>query len=110
MKPFPSVMKEKHRYLYLQIVSEIKHDKKTIANALWNAVLENIGVFGAADTAFWVIDFDEERQQVIARCTPTGLDSVRASLTLLNRVNNKKALVHIIRVTGTIKKAKELSS
>lgn len=105
MKPFPAHMREKRRYIIFEVVSQGKHDKKSVMKAVWDIVFESIGTFGAAESAFWVIDFDEKSQTGIVRCTNKGLDTIRACLALLGNISNKKAFIHIIKVTGTIKKA-----
>ena len=110
MKPFPAHMREKRRYIIFEVVSEGKHDKQTVMKAVWDVVFENIGIFGAAEAAFWVIDFDEESQTGIIRCTNKGVDMIRACLALLGNISNKKAFIHIIKVTGTIKKAEVLKT
>ncbi len=110
MKPYPAVMKEKRRHLLFKIVSETKHDSRSVNEALWSAVKSLYGAHGAAETGFNIEKFDEKTQTGILRCTNIGVDKIRAALALLQRVNNKKAYVHIIRVTGTIKKANEIIS
>lgn len=105
MKPYPSVMKEKRRHILFKMVAESKLDASSVNEALWNSVKSLIGTSGAAEASFMIERFDEKNQTGLIRCTNEGLDRIRACLTLLHKVNNKKAYVHIIRITGTIKKA-----
>jgi len=105
MKPYPSHMREKRRYIVFELMAEGKPDRKSVVRALWDSVFENIGAFGAAESAFWVVDYDERKMRGIVRSTNKALDSVIACLALLSKVKNKKAFIHIIGGRGTIKKA-----
>ena len=109
-KPFPSVMREKRRYVVFKIVSESneKFSRDEITRALWDAVLGTIGTLGAAQAAFWIFEFEPRTQKGILRCTNKQLPVIRGSLTLLDKINQKKAFVYVTDVTGTIKKAKKL--
>ena len=107
-KPYPSVMKEKRRYVVFEIVSENKFAKDEVMRALWDTVLGTIGALGAAKAAFWIFEFDARKQKGILRCTNKELPVIRGSLVLLDKINSKKAFVHVTDVTGTIKKAKKL--
>jgi ribonuclease P/MRP protein subunit POP5 len=105
MKPYPAVMKEKRRHLTFRIVSESSHDSASINKALRKAIKSLLGDLGLAETGFLVERFDQKTQIGILRCNNLYTGKIRAALALLHEVNNKKAYVHIIRVTGTIKKA-----
>ncbi|MEM0372404.1 MAG: Rpp14/Pop5 family protein [archaeon] len=106
MKPYPPVMREKRRYITFKIACASPLSKKDAVRALWGAALDALGYIGCADSAFWVIDFDEKTQEGIVRCGNTSVSRVLAALCLLGKASNKKARVHIISVTGTVKKAK----
>jgi len=107
MKPFPQVMKENRRYLAFEIIGEEKFKKEHVAKALWSSVFSMIGSDGAASSSFWLIDFNKEKQKGIIRCSSEWVDIIRACLCFVTMVNNKKAFVHIIKTSGTIKKIRE---
>lgn len=109
MKPYPPIMREKRRYIQFKLICDSKASKKEVISALWDNAFEYIGVLGAVDSSFWVMDFDEEKQQGIVRCDHLNVEKILGILGFLNKVSNKKATIHIIGVTGTIKKAKTLS-
>ena len=113
MKPYPSAMKEKRRYIVLEFITDKKArlSKSQAQHVLWDAVFDFIGKQGAAECSFWVLDFDEKTQRTIVRCTNQGLDRIRAALALFKGFESQqkrfiKGFIHIIQVTGTIKKAK----
>jgi ribonuclease P/MRP protein subunit POP5 len=105
MKPYPPTLKEKKRYVVFEVVSDRKFGKEDIKRAVLGAVSDNIGSMGLADAEFAFIDFDEVAQKGILRCTNTKLEQVRAALVLLSEINLNKAFLHVISVTGSIKKA-----
>lgn len=107
MKPYPAVMREKRRYCNFKIVSDASVSGQQVAHALRNAVVQHIGATGAASAGFLVMEFDEESQKGILRCTNKELERVRSSLAMVTEIDSKRALVHITDVTGTIKKAKK---
>ena len=110
MKSYPPTMRERRRYILFRLESEEKHDKKSVIKALWNNAFETIGVLGASETSFWVIDFDEKSQEGVIRTNNMNLEKIEGILGFLQRVNNKKGFIHILSVTGTIKKANSLGN
>ncbi len=107
MKPFPQTMKENRRYLVFEVIGEQKFSKEEVSKALWKTMFSMIGTTGAAASGFWIIDFKEEEQKGMLRCNSEWLEFIRGVLCFLTEVNNKKAFIHIIRTSGTIKKARE---
>jgi ribonuclease P/MRP protein subunit POP5 len=99
-------MREKRRYITFKIACASPLSKKDAIRALWDNAFDTLGSLGCADSAFWVIDFDEKTQEGIVRCDNINTARVLASLCLLRMASNKKARIHIISVTGTVKKAK----
>ena len=108
MKPHPPVLRDRRRYIVFEVLSEEKFSKKDIMRTLWDNAFEWIGVLGASEASFWVIDFDEKQQIGFLRCNNENLEKVRAILGFIEKVNNKKGCFHIISVTGTVKKARSL--
>lgn len=106
MKPYPPTMREKRRYITFALECAAPLAKKDAIRALWDNALDTMGSLGCADSAFWVVDFDEKTQSGVVRCDNINASRVLASLCLLSRASNKKARIHIISVTGTVKKAK----
>ena len=108
MKPYPPTMREKRRYAVFEAISEKPRRKEEVGRALWSAVLETLGTLGAARSAFLFAEFDDQSQKGILRSTNIDLPFIRGSLALLAKIGESKALIRIIGVTGSIKKAKEL--
>lgn len=106
-KPFPPTLREKTRYLTFRIHSNHEYHKGQVINALWNTAFENLGAFDIAKSGFWLVDFDEDEQKGILRTNNKKEQRVRATLTLLKEINNKKAFIQIIKESGTLKKARE---
>ena len=108
MKPYPSTMREKRRYIVFEVMGP-KCSKKSLNKALWTAVFSGIGSFGAADSSFWLIDYDEALQKGILRAKNTKITEVKASIALLDKIDSNPAFIRFVKTTGTIKKAREIA-
>lgn len=108
MKPYPPTMKEKERYIVFDVNSDASFARSQVSKALWDAVFDSIGKKGAEETSFWVMDFDEDKQKGILRANSKSVDKIRACVALLDNIENNKTIIIIKRVTGTIKKAKDI--
>ena len=109
MKPFPPVMRERRRYIAFQVNAEEKLSKKELEKALWDNTFEYIGLLGAVESSFWMISFDEKKQKGVIRTTNKFTDKILGTIAFVEKVSNKKAVFHIMGVTGTIKKANSLA-
>ena len=109
MKPYPAAMREKRRYILFEVRSEKKPKASEVRRAVTDEVLSLIGSKGSAEAAYQFIDYDEKTMKGIIRVNNRGVDNAIQALTLVREISFNKALVHIIRVTGTVKKARELA-
>lgn len=109
MKPFPPVMRERRRYIAFQVKAEGKLTKKEVEKSLWDNTFDYIGLLGAVESSFWLINFDEKTQKGVIRTTNKFTDKILGTLAFAEKVSNKKAVFHIKGVTGTIKKANSLA-
>ena len=109
MKPYPPVMREKRRYILCKIDAQQPITKKEAIKALWDNAFEFLGVIGAAEASFWVMDFDEKKQEAILRVNNKNVDRVLGILAFFDEVSNKKACIHIIKISGTIRKTRKSS-
>ena len=107
MKPFPPTLREKRRYVIFELKSNEKFNKKQIEKAINRVMLKTLGLFGAVDSSYWLVEFDEKKQVGILRTTNKFLELVFASFGFLTEVDGKEVAVNLIKTTGTIKKAKK---
>ena len=104
MKRLPPAIQEKHRYLEFKIHSE-EQDLGKVVDAVWKSALEFMGEKGCAEANFWVIGnkFDEKKQQGVIKVNREREDDLRAALTLIEEISDKKAFVEVTGVSGTMK-------
>lgn len=106
-KPMIPSMRERNRYIAFELITESKLNKDDVVRNLWNSLLRFLGESGTGETGFWILDWDNEMQRGILKVNHKSVDRVRAALTLMKEINNKKVIFHTSGVSGTIKKARE---
>lgn len=72
-------------------------------DAVWHAVTQLYGEFGASLTSLALIDYDVEQKLAIVRTNLTTVDNMRTAVASITSISGKQAAVHIIAVSGTIK-------
>jgi len=93
----------RRRYLALKVVSEQHVNERDVIDAVWNAVLELFGEYGASQTNVSLIEYDPHRNFVVVRCSHTALERVRASIASIVEINGKPAVIHVMGVSGTLR-------
>ena len=111
MKAFLPTLKEKKRYLAIEILSREnkKHSFTDISKAIWAALQGFIGSLGAANAGIWFVE-DKWRQNVqrgLIRVNNKFIEPLRASLTFINKVDNDNVMVNSVGASGSIKKAED---
>ena len=93
----------RRRYLALRVVSEQHVNERAVIDAVWNAVLELFGEYGASQTNVSLIEYDPRRNFVVVRCSHTALERVRASVASVIKIDGKPAVIHVMGVSGTLR-------
>lgn len=93
----------RRRYLALRLVSEQSVGREDLMNAIWDAVIQLFGEYGASQTNLTLIRYNSERNYVIIRCSHKTLEMVKASIASITEINGKPAAIRIQRVSGTLK-------
>ena len=91
------------RYLGIQVVGQRRFTDKEVVDAVQKGVLRLYGIMGLSQIEPALIDFDEEEQRGILRCSRDHLRRMRAVLALTTEVSGSAAAVHVEMVSGTIK-------
>jgi len=91
------------RYLAFKVVSEQPVSKGNVADAVWNAVLQLFGEYGASQANLALIEYDQEKSWGIIRCSHRAVEMVRASIASVTEINEKPVAIHVLRVSGTLK-------
>jgi len=104
------VKEKRNRYVIFRIMSSEKLDlnKYQLLKIIFSSVLKLYGEVGASFIHINLIEYDANLQKGIIKCNHNALVMLRAALCIIHEINGKQAFFHIIKVTGTLKKAREI--
>jgi RNase P/RNase MRP subunit POP5 len=93
----------KRRYLALQVAAEQSLGKRELMDALWMALLQLYGEYGASQAGLKLIEFASKNGYAIIRCWKEAVAMVRASIASIREIGAEPATIHVLRVSGTLK-------
>jgi ribonuclease P/MRP protein subunit POP5 len=93
----------RRRYLAIKVLSEQSISKREIVDAVWNAVLQLFGEYGASQASLTFIEYNSEKSWGIVRCSHRALEMVRASVASITEINGKPVAIDVLGVSGTLK-------
>ncbi|RJQ21203.1 hypothetical protein C4580_03085 [Candidatus Woesearchaeota archaeon] len=108
LRPILPTLKEKKRYLAFEILSNGKmKDFSDVSRAIWGSLLSFVGTRGAGEMGVIMIPekYNAKRQRGLIRVAHTGLDTLRASLALVQKVGDDDAIVRSLGASGILMKA-----
>ena len=108
MKPkilLPS-LKEKKRYLAFELVSEEKIAFEKVKQAIQMEMTILIGNLGLAKAGLMFLD-DWENNKGILRINNKMVNETKAALTMIKEIDNQKAIVKSIGVSGILNKLRQ---
>jgi ribonuclease P/MRP protein subunit POP5 len=107
-KPLPPSLRLHSRYLVFEIISDEKIGYSDMVTAVWNSMLSLLGEIETADAKMWLIQnlYDEKSQRGVLKCRHDFVEKMRAVLSLIQSVGEKRVIINILGVTGTIKSAR----
>ena len=85
------------------MASERRHREREVADAIRGGVLRLYGVHGLSLIEPVLVEFEEESQTGILRCSHIHLRRMRASLAYMTEIGGSAASFRVLRVSGTIK-------
>ena len=103
IKALPPSLRTKKRYVAFKVYSQEPVTRDDVVRAIWKETLGFLGENKASELEMWVLDYDNGSQQGFLTCAHTSVEAVKACLTLVNSVQNKKFMVHVLGVSGTVK-------
>jgi ribonuclease P/MRP protein subunit POP5 len=93
----------KRRYIALHVTSTEPISEGTLMNALWKALSQLFGEYGASQTRLTLIDSDSSKKRATIRCSHNALEMVRATIASITEIDAKPVAIHVFRVSGTLK-------
>lgn len=101
-------LRERKRYLAFEIISETPvQDFKAISAAITNTALGFIGELGCAEAGIIMLPdkYNTQNQRGLIRVNNKSLNRLRATLALVQQIDNKNVIVRSVGASGIIKKA-----
>ena len=93
----------RRRYLLFKVTSDQNHRERDIADAIQRGVMKLYGIVGLSQIEPLLLEFNEEEQTGILRCSHLRLRQMRASLAFITCIGDTPAMIYVLRVSGTLK-------
>lgn len=98
-------MKNKKRYLAIEIDCEEKLTRNQFIKGIWNNAISLIGDYGVSKTDLWIHDYDGK--YAIIECKKDKINLICQIISTTYKINNNKTKLNILGISGTIKKVKK---
>lgn len=72
-------------------------------NAIWSMAYQLFGEFGASHMNLSLVQYIGEERITIVRCSHKALRNVRAVIAAVTKINDKRAVIHVVAISGTLK-------
>ncbi len=107
MKSLLPSLKEKKRYVAFEVISDERVNNSEAYVAIKESMLKFIGELGMAKAGLQFVPekWDGKKQRGIARVSHTSAELLKASFVFITKINNKKAMVRSLGVSGILNKA-----
>ncbi len=105
MKRLLPSLRAKKRYLAFELISEGPVSRSELVKEVMFSASSLLGDVTASECDIRVLGFEDSKG--IIQCSHTKVKETRASLATLTRINGKRATLHILGTSGTVKRATE---
>jgi ribonuclease P/MRP protein subunit POP5 len=95
----------KKRYLAIELICEEPANRNDLIKELMSSASSLLGDVVASECDIKVLGFEDFKG--VIQCTHTRVKETRASLAALTRINGKRATLHVLGASGTIKRVNE---
>jgi ribonuclease P/MRP protein subunit POP5 len=95
----------KKRYLAIELICEEPANRNDLIKELMSSASSLLGDVVASECDIKVLGFEDFKG--VIQCTHTRVKETRASLAALTRINGKRATLHVLGTSGTIKRVNE---
>ena len=93
----------KQRYLALKIESAESFEEEDVKDAVWSAVIQLFGEYGASQAGLFFVQYDKQRKEAVLRCSHKALPMVQASIASVTKIKDKPAAIHVLGVSGSLR-------
>ncbi len=108
LKAILPTLRERKRYLAFEIISKGRTKSfSSVSQAIWQGMLGLTGQIGAAQAGLWILPekYNAQSNRGILRVSHKGVDALRASLAMIQSIENAPVIARSLGVSGSLKKA-----
>ena len=108
LKPILPSLREKKRYVVFEVISSEKvSELNEVSNAIYSTSMQFMGDIGAAKAGVMVLSnkWNQDTQRGIIKVGHRHVDAMKASLTFINKIENKEVICRSLGVSGILRKA-----
>ena len=105
-----STLRENHRYIGVIVITDSHIDRPLLQSAVRVGLLEKLGEIGFAKADPKLAYVGTNSTSAVIRCTHTEIESVRAGLSLITHIGQKRIHLMPVFTSGTILKCKRFLS
>lgn len=106
MKRLPSSLREKKRYIALEVEGDEPVRREELVRGIWEEVIGLLGEAQASELNLWISDFDEKAQRGFVVCRHTGVGKLEAALATVGELGGRRVHLRVLGIAGTIKALK----
>jgi len=100
----------KQRYLALKIESAESFEEENVKDAVWSAVTQLFGEYGASQAGLFLVQYDRQKKEAVLRCSHKALPMVQASIASVTKIKDKSAAIHVLGVSGSLRALRKRTS
>jgi len=105
MKILPPTLREKKRYLAVEIIGEGRISRDRFLRALQDSITDLFGDIGISEAGLRLLHFDGTL--AVVRCTPRMMWAVRAGIAAITRIDGVRVAARVIGIGGTVRSVME---
>ena len=105
--PLLPSLKEKKRYVAFEVISKEKLNFNQVKKTIEEALLKYIGLLGASKAGMQILSEKYQNNKGLIRINHKFTGYLKASFTLINKIENQKAIVRSLGASGILKKAEK---
>jgi ribonuclease P/MRP protein subunit POP5 len=98
-------LRAKKRYLAFELISEVPVSRSDLVREIMSSASFLLGDITASKCEIKVLGFDDCKG--IIQCSHTRVKETRASMAALTRINGRRATLHVLGTSGTVKRVTE---
>ncbi len=105
MKPLEPSLREKKRYLVYKVITDDEFTETEVSKTILGECLQFLGELGVSKAGILLVKSLCTKDRGILKVNTPYVDEVKMSLGLINTINGKNAIITVVGVTSTLKKA-----